>query len=160
MTTQQLDYTRVPFAADLASFGDKTAILTDTLALSYRHLAERVDDLAVRLGTERRLVALTAANDLDSLVAYLAALVGGIHVLLPEDKPAALESLIAAYDPDVVMRTGSGRTVLKDAGPAPGTTCTRTWRSCSAPPDPRDRPSSSASRRRICSPTPSRSPSP
>lgn len=109
---------RVPFAADLASFGDRPAILTDTLVLSYRELSERVDELAVRLGTERRLVALAAANDVDSLVAYLAALVGGHPlILLPEDKPAALDSLIAAYDPDVVVRSGSGRTVLEERRP-------------------------------------------
>ena len=111
--TTQLDFMRVPFAADLASYGDRPAILTDTLALTYRELAERVDDLAVRLGTERRLVALAAANDVESLVAYLAALVGGHPlILLPEDKPAALESLVAAYDPDVILRSGNGRTVL------------------------------------------------
>lgn len=109
---------RVPFAADLASFGDRPAVLTDTLALSYRELAERVDDLAVRLGTERRLVALAAANDVDSLVAYLAALVGGHPlILLPEEKPAALDSIIAAYDPDVVVRSGGGRTVLEERRP-------------------------------------------
>ncbi len=109
---------RVPFAADLASYGDRPAILTDTLVLTYRELAERVDDLAVRLGTERRLVALTAANDPDSLVAYLAALAGGHPlILLPEGKPAALESLLAAYDPDVVMRSGNGGTVLEERRP-------------------------------------------
>lgn len=109
---------RVPFAADLASYGDRPAIFTDTRTLSYRELAERVDDLAARLGAERRLVALAAANDVDSLVAYLAALVGGHPlILLPEDKPAALESLIAAYDPDVVLRSGSGRTALQERRP-------------------------------------------
>lgn len=116
--TTQLDFMRVPFAADLASYGDRPAILTDTLALTYRELAERVDDLAVRLGTERRLVALAAANDVESLVAYLAALVGGHPlILLPEDKPAALESLVAAYDPDVILRSGNGRTVLEERRP-------------------------------------------
>ncbi len=109
---------QVPFAADLASYGDRPAVLTDTLTLSYRELAERVEDLAVRLGTGRRLVALTVANDVDSLVAYLAALVGRHPlILLPEDKPAALDSLIAAYDPDVVLRSGSGQTVLEERRP-------------------------------------------
>ena len=107
---------RVPFAADFSElWGDRPAILTHTQTLTYRELAERVDDLALRLGSERRLVALTAANDLDSLVAYLAALVG-CHplILLPEDKPAALETLVAAYDPDVIVRCGNGRTVLEE----------------------------------------------
>ncbi|QDY91735.1 AMP-dependent synthetase [Arthrobacter sp. UKPF54-2] len=109
---------RVPFAADLASYGDRPAILTDTLTLSYRELAERVDELALRLGPERRLVALTAANDVGSLVAYLAALTGGHPlILLPEDKPAALDSLLAAYDPDVVLRPGGGHPLLEERRP-------------------------------------------
>ena len=109
---------RVPFAADLASYGDRPAFLTDTLTLTYQELAQRVDDLAVRLGTERRLVALAAANDLESIVAYLAALVGGHPlILLPEDKPAALESLVAAYDPDVIVRSEYGRTFLEERRP-------------------------------------------
>ncbi|WP_426997447.1 AMP-binding protein [Pseudarthrobacter sp. N5] len=98
--TTQLDFARASFAADLASYGGRPAILTENLALTYRELADRVDALALRLGAGRRLVALTAANDVDSLVAYLAALTSGHPlILLPEDKPAALESLVAAYDP-------------------------------------------------------------
>jgi acyl-CoA synthetase (AMP-forming)/AMP-acid ligase II len=116
--TTQLDFARVPFAADLAGHGDRPAILTDNFSLTYRELADRVDALALRLGTQRRLVALAAANDVDSLVAYLAALVAGHPlILLPEDKPAALESLVAAYDPDVVLRSAKWR----DGAPgAPG----------------------------------------
>lgn len=63
--TTQLDAARVSFASDLASHGDRPAILTDTQALTYRQLAERVDALALRLGTGRRLVALAAGNDLE-----------------------------------------------------------------------------------------------
>src|SRR6476659_617961 len=106
---------RVPFAADLASYGDSPAILTDTLAMTYRELAERVDAFARRLGATRRLVALAAANDVDSLVVYLAALAGGHPlILLPEAKPAALESLVAAYDPDVVVQSGNGQLLLDE----------------------------------------------
>lgn len=106
---------RVPFAADLASYGDSPAILTDTLAMTYRELAERVDAFALRLGATRRLVALAAANDVDSLVVYLAALAGSHPlILLPEDKPAALESLVAAYDPDVVVQSGNGQLLLDE----------------------------------------------
>ncbi|MDQ0620748.1 AMP-binding protein [Arthrobacter globiformis] len=116
--TTQLDFARVPFAADLAGHGDRPAILTDNFTLTYRDLARRVDALALRLGSQRRLVALAAANDVDSLVAYLAALVGGHPlILLPEDKPAALESLVAAYDPDVVLRSANGETVFEERRP-------------------------------------------
>jgi acyl-coenzyme A synthetase/AMP-(fatty) acid ligase len=113
--TTQLDFARVPFAADLAGHGDRPAIQTENFILTYRELAGRVDALALRLGTQRRLVALAAANDVDSLVAYLAALVGGHPlILLPEDKPAALESLVSAYDPDVVLRSANGQTLFEE----------------------------------------------
>lgn len=116
--TTQLDFERVSFASDLAGHGDKPAILADGFALTYRELADRVDALALRLGTERRLVALAAANDADSLVAYLAALVSGHPlILVPEDKPAALDSIVAAYDPDVILRSGNGEPVLEERRP-------------------------------------------
>ncbi|KRE66179.1 AMP-dependent synthetase [Arthrobacter sp. Soil736] len=116
--TTQLDFERVSFASDLASHGDRPAILADDFALTYRELADRVDALALRLGTERRLVALAAANDVDSLVAYLAALVSGHPlILVPEDKPAALNSIVAAYDPDVILRSGNGQAVLEERRP-------------------------------------------
>ncbi|MHA7264432.1 AMP-binding protein [Arthrobacter sp. TMN-37] len=105
--TSHLFLTRASFAADLASHGDRPAVLTDGRTISYRELAGRVQDAAARLGSQRRLVALAAANDLESLVAYLAALSAGHPlILVPADKPAALESIVAAYDPDVVLRAG------------------------------------------------------
>ena len=116
--TTQLDFARVPFAADLSSYGNRPAIITDGLTLTYGELADRVDSFARRLGTERRLVALAASNDVESVVAYLAALASGHPlILLPEDKPAALDSLVAAYDPDVVVRSANGQCVLEERRP-------------------------------------------
>ncbi|NMR29154.1 AMP-binding protein [Crystallibacter degradans] len=112
--TIQLDLARVSFAADLARHGDQPAVLIEDRVLTYRELANRVDDVAERLGPVRRLAVLAAANDLDSLVAYLAALSGGHPlILVPADKPAALGSILASYDPDVVMRSGTGEPVLE-----------------------------------------------
>src|SRR5680860_1162887 len=100
----KLDLQRLSFAANLAGNGDRTAVATSNGVLTYRELAGRVEELGRRLGTERRLVALTAGNDVESLVGYLAAMAAGHPlILLPADKPAALESLVAAYDPDVVL---------------------------------------------------------
>ncbi|MFF0988722.1 AMP-binding protein [Kocuria nitroreducens] len=114
MTTPP-DLARVAFAADLARHGERPAVLTGERVLSYRELAERVGDVAARLGTERRLAVLAASNDVDSLVAYLAALTAGHPVLLvPADKPAAVESLVAAYDPDVLLRSGGDGTPVLD----------------------------------------------
>ncbi|WP_199422466.1 AMP-binding protein [Actinotalea solisilvae] len=90
--------------ADLARHGDRPAVRTATGTLTYAELAARADDVARRLGT-RRLVAVAALNDVGSLVAYLGALAGGHAVLLlPGDKPEAVDALVAAWDPDVVLR--------------------------------------------------------
>ncbi len=103
---------------DLAQHGDRPAVLSADGVLTYRQLAELVDGLAFRLGTERRLVMLAARNDLDSLVAYLAAISAGHPLLLvPADKPAALEPLIARYQPDVVLRTGDGTVQVDERFP-------------------------------------------
>ncbi|WP_324642897.1 AMP-binding protein [Pseudarthrobacter sp. LT1] len=102
----------VPFAASLARFGERAAIITGTEALSYRELARRVEEVAASFGHGRRLVALEADNTLPALVAYLAALSSGNPLLVLPNHPAAAETLMDAYDPDVVVRTGDGQAVL------------------------------------------------
>ena len=95
----------VPFAADLAAHGDRVALVTADAELSYRDLAARVATTAARLGSERRLVLLAGANTVEAVIVYLAALATGHPVLLaPGDQPATVEALIAAYDPDIVVR--------------------------------------------------------
>ena len=56
----------VPFASTLGRFGEAPAVVLRDRVLSYRELAARVDALAARLGPAPRLVALAAANDLES----------------------------------------------------------------------------------------------
>ncbi|MFF8278471.1 AMP-binding protein [Streptomyces lateritius] len=107
----------VPFAADLASHGDRTAVLTADAAVSYRELAARVGAVAARLGPARRLVLLVAANTLDALVVHLAALSSGHPLLLvPGDHPEAARALVEAYDPDVVARPADGDEAEGDTG--------------------------------------------
>ncbi|WP_233611572.1 AMP-binding protein [Amycolatopsis sp. WAC 01376] len=90
------------FLGDLAVHGDRTALVApDGSALSYRELDQRVSTVADRLGPVRRLVLLAAANDVDSLVAYLAALRGRHPVLLVPRGQAGAPS--ERYDPDVVI---------------------------------------------------------
>jgi acyl-coenzyme A synthetase/AMP-(fatty) acid ligase len=97
----------VPFARDLARFGGRIAVATAGGRLTYDELAARVEAVASRLGATRRLVLVAGANTVDALTAYLAALAGGHPVLLaPANRPEAADSLIAAYDPDVVIRDG------------------------------------------------------
>lgn len=101
--------------ADLARHGDRPAVRTAGGTLTYAELAARADDVARRLGT-RRLVAVAARNDVGSLVAYLGALAGGHVVLLvPGDKPEAAGALVAAWDPDAVLRSdAAGDDVVLD----------------------------------------------
>lgn len=112
MTTHP-DVAQISFATNLASFGDRTAISTGEHSISYRDLAARVDDMARQLGPERRLVALEADNTLPSLTVYLAALASGHPLLiLPVGGGKAAQTLIAAYDPDVIARSSNGEPVL------------------------------------------------
>ncbi|UUU32323.1 AMP-binding protein [Streptomyces sp. CA-210063] len=92
------------FAGRLATHGDRAALLTADGELSYRELAEKVAQVAARLGVRRRLVLLAGTNTADALIAYLAALAAGHPILLvPGDNDEAVRSLTAAYDPDVVI---------------------------------------------------------
>ena len=75
--TIQPELAGVSFAAQLAGFGDRTAIRTKDESVSYRELARRVEDMARTFGPARRLIALEAENSLPSLVVYLAALSSG-----------------------------------------------------------------------------------
>jgi acyl-CoA synthetase (AMP-forming)/AMP-acid ligase II len=102
----------VRFASDLASHGDRTAVLTASGAVSYRELAARVRDLARRFGPERRLMLLAPDNTLDSVTAYLAALAAGQPLLLaPPGNPGHLAAMIERYDPDVVLDPTDGVTI-------------------------------------------------
>ncbi|HET8683362.1 MAG TPA: non-ribosomal peptide synthetase [Micromonosporaceae bacterium] len=108
----------VPFARDLAVHGGRPAIITPQGELSYRDLAVRVDAMARRLGRERRLVLLAAANTVDCVVVYLAALAAGHPLLMvPGDRPESVRSLVDAYDPDVVARATGRRCRLDERRP-------------------------------------------
>ena len=68
------------FATKLDQFGDRLAVATpDGTELSYGQLAGQVADRAAQLGPERRLVQVAAANEINSLIVYLAALAGGLR---------------------------------------------------------------------------------
>lgn len=103
-----VELTGVTLATNLASHGDRPAVLTGDRVLSYLELAQRVDAFAARLGTTRRLVVLAADNSVGSLVAYLAALASGHPLILAKaGNDPALEALITSYDPDVIIRPGA-----------------------------------------------------
>ena len=86
---------------------DDVALLAGTGPVTYADLAARVEARATELGATRRVVLLEAANDVDSVVTYLAALAGGHPVLLaaPGDTERHAD-LVDRYRPDVVQASG------------------------------------------------------
>jgi acyl-coenzyme A synthetase/AMP-(fatty) acid ligase/acyl carrier protein len=89
------------------------ALVDERRCLTYEQLADRVDDLAARLGGERKLVALRAANDIESVCAYLGCLAAGHPVMLlaDDDHAAATAGL---YDVDVTISPGEDGPVLNE----------------------------------------------
>lgn len=87
--------------AGLRRYGDSAALLSADGTLSYADLADRVDEAAAALGTTRRLVLVAGRNDVDTVVALVAAQVAG-HPVLLTPPGAAADALVAAYDPDVL----------------------------------------------------------
>ncbi|MFC8040888.1 AMP-binding protein [Paenarthrobacter sp. NPDC057355] len=105
----QPDLAGVAFAARLASFGERPAVRLPGQTVTYAQLAARVEEMARSFGDGRRLIALEAENTLPSLTVYLAALASGQPLLiLPSGGGQAAESLVAAYDPDIVARSVDG----------------------------------------------------
>lgn len=92
----------------LADGGEHPALVGPDGEITYAELAERVDEVAARLGPVPRLVLLPMANALDPVVAYLGALAGGHPVLLTDDDPLRQAELVARFDPDVVADATDG----------------------------------------------------
>ncbi|MFA4895822.1 MULTISPECIES: AMP-binding protein [Microbacterium] len=101
---------------------DATALIVDGARLSYAELSDRVAERRDRLGETRRLVMMSAANALEPIVTYLAALEGGHPVLLVAsgDDEASIghrESLAARFDPDVIAHDSTRDRALEEIRP-------------------------------------------
>lgn len=101
---------------DQAAAGDAPAVVAGGRTLSHADLAARVADRARTWGPARRLVLVEGANDLDSVVAYLAALQHGhVALVVPDGRPTQRDAVLAAYDPDVVCTAGAPDDVRRGA---------------------------------------------
>lgn len=107
--------TRSPlFWEGLSAHGDRPSLVTTEQTVTYAQLEDEVQELTARLGPHRRLVLIAAANAIEPVVAYLAALRGGHPVLLaPGENEVATRALAAAYEPDVIV-TASGGWALQE----------------------------------------------
>lgn len=98
-----------------ARFGDAPAVVAGDEVLSHAELDRRVADRARAWGPARRLVLVEGANDLDALVAYLAALQHGhVALVVPDGRAAQRDAVVAAYDPDIVCVHGERDDVRRD----------------------------------------------
>ncbi|MEZ0342567.1 AMP-binding protein [Mycobacterium sp. pV006] len=89
----------------LRTYGERTAVLTETTQLSYRDLADEAAAVATRLGTRRQLVMIETTNTVYCLVHYLGALAGG-HVVLPVAADRDHRAITETYRPDVIVTAG------------------------------------------------------
>lgn len=94
------------FAARLQDFGDNIALIGEMgERLSYAELTCRADAFAHEwLGTAKRLVLVRIANDVESVVRYLAALRAGHAVILTgDDFNGKAAKIIETYAPDICV---------------------------------------------------------
>ena len=89
----------VPFAAGLARFGDRPALIAADGVVSYGELARLVAATSIELGAARRLVHVPITADIASIASYLACLAGGHPVLLT----APGSPVAATYEPDITI---------------------------------------------------------
>jgi len=110
LPTRSASATGVGFADGLGRHGDHPALVDhDGRAVGYAELADRVDELAERLGPVRRLVVVEAENRVESIVAYLACLRGGHPVMMSSAAGSGRAAAgLRTFDPDVVVGDEGG----------------------------------------------------
>jgi len=106
----------------LSGADEHVACVTDDGELSYAQLARMVAARRLELGGVRRLVMLEAANAVEPIVTYLAALEGGHPVLMvaPGDDEASRThraSLADRFNPDVIFGRSDNETTLREMRP-------------------------------------------
>jgi long-chain acyl-CoA synthetase len=118
------------FFDELERFGERSALRDATgRTVSYRELAAQADSLVPRLGPPRSVVAIEAANRIETVAAYLAALRSN-HVAMmlnPSSSAATRESLYLRFHASSVIsfRDGEQRVRQLIVPPAHATTDVR-----------------------------------
>ncbi len=109
------------FADDLESHGASIALITGRgERVSYQDLARKADAFAAKLGSTRSVLYLESRNEVEAIVAYLAALRARHPVMwVIHSRPAMLEArIIEAFAPEAIYyRDGDWRLELNTPGP-------------------------------------------
>ena len=98
-----------PVRFDLLRSDGAAALVQDGRTVSHAELADLVEQRRKELGPVRRLVVLDGASTVEAVVDHLACLAGGHVAILVAPGAPSTERLVAAYDPDVVVRHRQGR---------------------------------------------------
>jgi acyl-CoA synthetase (AMP-forming)/AMP-acid ligase II len=98
------------FVSKLRDYGNNIAVVSNSgQTLSYRQLDDKIDALRQEIGNQRKLVLIETTNEIEPLVAYLAALKGNHPVILVEFGATAKDSRIAStFKPEVVYLKKGG----------------------------------------------------
>lgn len=101
----------------LGQFGDRVAIIDERgETVSYRDLAALSQAFAARIGSDRKLILLEAANRLDAIVAYLGATLSRHCVILVgEDGGDRHARIVDTFKPEMIFSHGE----LQIVGSAP-----------------------------------------
>lgn len=111
-----------PSLSLLGGHPDATALVANGDVISYAELARRIHQRRLQLGETRRLVMIAAANRLEPIVTYLAALEGGHPVFLVSDgqdeaSVAHRSALTDRFRPDIVAEDGPQGWALAELHP-------------------------------------------
>lgn len=92
------------FVDDLRLYGSSPALVDEHgRCLSYDELADAVDNFIADVGPGRRLMLLAAVNDIDAIIAYLAALKARIPVIVTDAEGARPGSRIReSFSPELI----------------------------------------------------------
>ncbi|MCY7286982.1 MAG: AMP-dependent synthetase, partial [Cryobacterium sp.] len=101
---------------------DATALVVDGATINYAELSLLVRERRGQLGETRRLVMIAAANALEPIVTYLAALEGGhpvVFVSWGEDDASLAHkaAFIDRFSPDVIAHDGPQGWTLEERNP-------------------------------------------
>jgi acyl-coenzyme A synthetase/AMP-(fatty) acid ligase len=105
------------FGSTLDAHGDLPALGGDDGWITYRDLADRVDEVARRLGPVPRLVHVPLSRTVEAVTGYLGTLAGGHVALVTDDEPDRGDRITARFDPDVVVDTSDGGCELLERRP-------------------------------------------
>ncbi|HEX4901713.1 MAG TPA: AMP-binding protein [Acidimicrobiales bacterium] len=97
----------IGFADSLHAHGASVAVVDEHgVTWSYADLAVKADEVAARLGEQRRLVLIESDGGIETIAGLLGAYRGGHVALLTGAERERNAGIVATYDPDVVLGGG------------------------------------------------------